>query len=373
MKELRNITDAEEYFRELIGVKEQYLICVAVRDTFHKISVETAKIFMDLGMEDLSSKGEYPNSWQGYLFVMKHGKVLLNKLADIHMSLIEQMEIDGISLQLVSKPYYSGDRGSVFLGGCDLSVNSRGLNVVVFDTQNRKLIDSVCFDFYPDKNTKSCSRLREFLNICLPRSIDWKKKKKTYLDIDAKLDNIIEKYRLNEYYPRYLYKNKGKQAIKELAGTWKSDESIACVIAYKNRNKGEQDKEYFLSNVSEFQRKQISWVFVKFTDADRKDTENLSNDCLDYKVLRERKWQSYNRIYIVSNLGRNYLGLWFRKQKIDYTDFYKFLELYGVIDVDTGSSYYDFIADGRENNFSRNDYEAPPNYWAIYEEKKNFK
>ena len=49
IRELRRITDPDEYFRTLGKYKEHYLICVAVKDTFFQIPANTGQLLTDLG------------------------------------------------------------------------------------------------------------------------------------------------------------------------------------------------------------------------------------------------------------------------------------------------------------------------------------
>ncbi len=379
IKELRGITDPAEYFRALGKYKEKYLICVAVKDTFFQIPAETAKVLVDLGMEDLHLPGELgkvaPRGWQGYLFVMNKGQILLNKRAKPQMSLIEDLETDGISMRLVSKPYHSGDMAKIILDGYDLSVNKRGLNVVVFDIEGRGIIDSVSFDFYqPEKNRKICTRRKNFLEISLPDFPvgDLYKEDGNAVDIDDELDSIIVKYQLDEYYPRYTYRRRAMKAIRALADTWERHENVACVIVWKNYQNAIKDRDYFLSGISEKQKDQVSFIFVQFKGGAAVNSYSLSGKCLDYAVLERTSWKSFDHVYILSNIGDNYLGLWFRQRNVAYINLYKYLESHGIVGIGANETYYNFITDKREFCFSDRTTECSPIYWEIYEEKEQY-
>jgi hypothetical protein len=52
----------------------------------------------------------------------------------------------GITYELVSAGLDYGDASSIRLDGVEYSVNNRGLNFVVLDTETGEVVDSVCFD-----------------------------------------------------------------------------------------------------------------------------------------------------------------------------------------------------------------------------------
>lgn len=55
----------------------------------------------------------------------------------------------GLSSYYVSSAgYLCGNNSSILIDGIEYSVNSRGLNVVVYNNENNEVIDAVCFDTY---------------------------------------------------------------------------------------------------------------------------------------------------------------------------------------------------------------------------------
>lgn len=155
------------FFAVLSQYKDRYLICAAVKDSISRIDDESAEILMDFGMEDLR-----PRKRCGYVFVMDRGKIMLNESTKVNMAILRLMDVAGIELQIISKSYLAGNKASIVIDEYDLATNSRGLNVVVFDTKSRIAIDSVCFDFYPDSKMKKVMRPffrnKDFLNVVLP-------------------------------------------------------------------------------------------------------------------------------------------------------------------------------------------------------------
>ena len=47
-----------------------------------------------------------------------------------------------------------GAKSVIQIGDEDCSVNSRGLNIVVFDLVTQRVVDAVCFDTYADSACK---------------------------------------------------------------------------------------------------------------------------------------------------------------------------------------------------------------------------
>lgn len=74
----------------------------------------------ELLYENLGTKDKEPSAWKG--------------------------DIDGLSINIVSKVWNNGNWSEIKINGIDYSVNARGLNIVVFDKQSRILVDSVAFD-----------------------------------------------------------------------------------------------------------------------------------------------------------------------------------------------------------------------------------
>jgi hypothetical protein len=54
--------------------------------------------------------------------------------------------LDDLTISVVSKSWRNGNVAEIKINDVDHAINARGLNVVVYDTKNEKLIDSVAFD-----------------------------------------------------------------------------------------------------------------------------------------------------------------------------------------------------------------------------------
>ena len=93
---------------------------------------------------------------------MKDGIVIHEKLnkTDGYDYFIDT--IDYINLFIVSKAYKYGNLASICINGEEYAVNKRGVNIVVFDMNRQKVVDSVAFDTHVPKLT--CTRNTSILS-----------------------------------------------------------------------------------------------------------------------------------------------------------------------------------------------------------------
>lgn len=140
-KELTNITDIYEYLDMLMYFKKEYTIAFAVRDT--PGSRMDDKILMqihNLGFTEFTRK-----LWKMYCGLI-HGNQRL--IDDMRPENIERGVIlnNSLKIELLSSAYKSGDCCKIIINNTDYSVNRRGINIVVYDAVNMKVVDSVCYD-----------------------------------------------------------------------------------------------------------------------------------------------------------------------------------------------------------------------------------
>ena len=81
----------------------------------------------------------------GYIGVIDEGNVVHEQLLS-GQSISYDSTIGGHSINVVSAPFNNGNTSSIKIDGRDYSVDSRGLNIVVYDKNEKKVIDSVVFD-----------------------------------------------------------------------------------------------------------------------------------------------------------------------------------------------------------------------------------
>ena len=83
-----------------------------------------------------------------YIAAIKDGEILTEEISDEKLSY--QTEIENISLEVISAGYNSGNTASIKINNVEYAVNQRGLNIVVYDTKENCVADSVCIDTYWD-------------------------------------------------------------------------------------------------------------------------------------------------------------------------------------------------------------------------------
>lgn len=137
----------------------RYCVLMAVRgEASTGLNWYTITKLEKLGLEK-SLVGQYQSS---YLAASDGGTILLEEITPPESP--QPLEAagtlaDGTSFRLKSAGAAAGDYASIVVGGVEYAVNGRGLNIVVYDNQTHRVIDSVAFDTF--QNTTSASRLAE--------------------------------------------------------------------------------------------------------------------------------------------------------------------------------------------------------------------
>ena len=147
-----------EYIACLKGLKN-CIVIFAVKDTLGSyFNNEMQQRMMDLGLVENFIR----QHGSGYIAVLKDGIVIHEKLnkTDGYDYFIDT--IDYINLFIVSKAYKYGNLASICINGEEYAVNKRGVNIVVFDMNRQKVVDSVAFDTHVPKLT--CTRNTSILS-----------------------------------------------------------------------------------------------------------------------------------------------------------------------------------------------------------------
>ena len=151
-----------ESFTEYIAYLKDLKNCIvifAVKDTLGSyFNNEMQQRMMDLGLVENFIR----QHGSGYIAVLKDGIVIHEKLnkTDGYDYFIDT--IDYINLFIVSKAYKYGNSASICVNGEEYAVNKRGVNIVVFDMNRQKVVDSVAFDTHVPKVT--CTRNTSILS-----------------------------------------------------------------------------------------------------------------------------------------------------------------------------------------------------------------
>lgn len=149
--DLVQIENLDEYLTALTDDMERYTIFITSQDDAASSLGESSKqLLRNLGlMADWTDA--YRNSYCG---IVSAGEVLLEAMSEDALSFTGSFLDGSRTYSIGSGGYNSGISCTVTLNGdgSELTRQSRGLNIVVYDNENHKVVDSVCFDTYDWSN-----------------------------------------------------------------------------------------------------------------------------------------------------------------------------------------------------------------------------
>ncbi len=140
------LNDKTDIFSYITALKKNFkgnIIAIAVKDTPGlALSPAAAAELKTLGLRtDL--QGQHGHS---YAAVINGGKVIFEKLGAKDTPVVYDASFGTSNVYVTSRTYNNGNEAIIQINGKDHSVNSRGLNIVVYNKADKKLVDSVCFD-----------------------------------------------------------------------------------------------------------------------------------------------------------------------------------------------------------------------------------
>lgn len=165
---LRQTTVVQEYLTLLKRFIDQ-LIIIAVKDTsgfqFNEI---LHRKMCELGLR-INLVGKH---WHGYLAVIDEGVVTTEKLGEKNECVQETLKLnDSLSVEVISRPYNSGNEAIIRINDINYAINQRGINIVVYDKKDLYMVDSVCFDTHEKLMPCQRSPLKQMtLNQSIERS-----------------------------------------------------------------------------------------------------------------------------------------------------------------------------------------------------------
>lgn len=158
---LSDITDFEGYLKAIDN--QSFIVFIAFRDEGVKgIQNNQNKLLNDLGSRidfteansENSNRKYYRYSYYGYL---RPGQEAVEEISEDKLE--HNITLDnGSMVNIISAGKITNDsQASVTIDGKEYAVNRRGMNIVVYDKETQKVVDSVCFDTYSDL---ACSRAK---------------------------------------------------------------------------------------------------------------------------------------------------------------------------------------------------------------------
>ncbi len=136
-------TDIMDYLEVLKSQFRGNIIVVSVKDTPGlALNSFVVNKLTSLGLKE-NLEGKHGHS---YVAVINGGKVIFEKLGENEEPTVYDGNVGKNSLHVVSRVYNNGNEASIQINGKEYAVNSRGLNIVIYNKTTMKPVDSVCFD-----------------------------------------------------------------------------------------------------------------------------------------------------------------------------------------------------------------------------------
>ena len=166
---ISGIIEFDEYLKKLVHICKDVLILLSVKDTVGlNFREESAELLNKLGIKNnLSNKHGH-----SYIAVIDRGDVVVDNLSATNEDLDVRINCEDMDIFLRSSVYSRNNVSEIRIEDVDYSIDLRGLNIVVFDLNEKKVADRVCFDTHVRKNV--CYRIdekNEIQNIANARTI----------------------------------------------------------------------------------------------------------------------------------------------------------------------------------------------------------
>ncbi len=132
-----------EYLDFLKVVKSKYAVIVSTKDTpGNCLEADVINALHDIGFTAFNSE-----LWKMYVGVSVKGKVLCDKISDAPKDPVRYEGIEEqVSFEVESMAWKSGNASRIRIDQTDYSCNGRGINIVVYDTDSKCIVDSVNYD-----------------------------------------------------------------------------------------------------------------------------------------------------------------------------------------------------------------------------------
>lgn len=162
MKDLSKINNIIDYINALNEIKSDYLIMIAVKDNAgFWLRDDTQRALNGLGLkENLVSA-----LMVGYIAVIYNGNLIHEYKSVPNKKASYSSTINGVDIFIESRPWSDGNSSSIKVNGVDYSINTRGLNFVIYDFENEEVIDRAVFDSHV--SDIPCKHLKPHYDVAL--------------------------------------------------------------------------------------------------------------------------------------------------------------------------------------------------------------
>ena len=141
---LRTIDDYNIYFELLPQIASRFLVILTVKDTpgdFMPKAVLKAII-------DSKFSGFRTDLWRTYVGIVAKNKVICDKYGqgEQKSSYTHNSMSGDLSIVASSEPWRNGNKTEIIINGNNYALNNRGVNMVVYCLDGKKVLDRVSFD-----------------------------------------------------------------------------------------------------------------------------------------------------------------------------------------------------------------------------------
>lgn len=143
MNYIRKIDDISVYFDVLSVLKRKYCIFIGIKDSpAVRMDDVVFEKFINLGFTKFCRKSH----WM-YIGVLCNGIVICdNSAPDKDVAIDFSFSLNNVPVSIISQPFSNGNECKIIISGENVALNRRGINIVIWDEHEKKVIDSITYD-----------------------------------------------------------------------------------------------------------------------------------------------------------------------------------------------------------------------------------
>ena len=145
LSQLRKVNRIEIYLDLVRKIENRYLIIMAIKDTpGDRLSDEVVEQVHALGFA-LFKK----DLWQMYIGISLKGIVLCDfsgEKKEMPLNYTNNCSGNQLEICVRSEAWRKGNVASIMINKTEYALNRRGINLVIYDVDNEKLVDSIAYD-----------------------------------------------------------------------------------------------------------------------------------------------------------------------------------------------------------------------------------
>lgn len=140
---LRETSDLYVYLNLLKLMLPNYLIILSVKDTpGNMLNSEILSKIHDMGFGGFTKE-----LWRMYIGVSNKGNIVCDTVSKEREERVDYDDyLQKVNVSVSSKAWRKGNSCKIIVDNEDFAVNKRGINLVVYDIDKHRLVDSVCYD-----------------------------------------------------------------------------------------------------------------------------------------------------------------------------------------------------------------------------------